>query len=322
MLYFINMLAREKIGGDSFDVIKIGFSNNFNKRLGGYVTHNTSFEVIKTLGGSDFNMGCESILHSYLRDKRYNGRTEVFIRDESLDKLIDNLSTVGDIICLCSKIKKPRKNIKLYFSLYKPIILHNWDQISKVFSGKPEDIIISMLYYRNADIKKHVKDLFGIDLQDVPEEDLKELEEFFRGYSKQTDRIYKLKYLCEYCKRVGNTSILRLIEEKRFDEYINVLGLDVCKAVWYKTSELDRRLSVMSFDTDLLDSKILSEFKVGKSYVNTQIKTRLIEIYKEVGYKINAKATDLNKYFNTKKCLIQGSSKRVHGLKILSKKEG
>lgn len=320
MLYFINMLAREKIGGDSFDVIKIGFSNNFNKRLGGYITHNTSFEVIKTLDGSEFNISCESILHSYLRDRRYKRRTEVFIRDESIDKLIDNISTVGDIICLCSKIKKPKKNIKLYFKLYKPIILHNWDQISKVFSGKPEDIIISMLYYRNMDIKKHVKDLFGIDLQDVPEEDLKELEKFFKEYSK-LDRQYKLKYLCEYCKRIGNTSILRFIEEKRFDEYINVLGLDVCKAVWYKTSELDRRLSVMSFDTNLLDSKILSEFKVGESYVNTQIKTRLIEIYKEVGYKINAKATDLNNYFNTKKCLVQTEEKRVNGLKILSKKE-
>lgn len=146
------------------------------------------------------------------------------------------------------------------------------------------------------------------------------LEEFFSGYEEQESRQYKLKYLCEYCERVGNTSILNQIKEKRFDEYINVLGLDVCKAVWYKTSELDRRLSVMSFDTDLLDSKILSEFKVGESYVNTQIKTRLIEIYKEVGYKINAKATDLNNYFNTRTCTINQNNKRVNGLKILSKK--
>lgn len=179
MLYFINMLAREKIGGNSFDVIKIGFSNNFNKRLEAYSTHNTSFEVIKKLDSDKFNMACETIIHSYLRDKKYNGRTEVFIRDKNLDKLIDNLNSVGDIVSLCSKIKKPKKNVRLYLKLYKPIILYNWDKISKVFSGKPEDIIISMLYYRSMDIKKH--EILGLDLQDMPEEDLKEIEDFFRG---------------------------------------------------------------------------------------------------------------------------------------------
>jgi hypothetical protein len=320
MLYFINMLAREKIGGDSFDVIKIGFSNNFNKRLCAYISHNTSFGVIKKLDGDKFNTGCESIIHSYLRDKRHNRRTEVFVRDLEIDQLIDNLNSVGDIVSLCSKIKKPKKNVRLYLKLYKPIILHNWSEISKVFSGKPEDIIISMLYYREMDIKKHVKDLFGIDLQDVPEEDLKELEDFFRGYNKLTDRNYKLKYLCDYCRKVGNTSILQFIEEKKFDVYINVFGLDVCKAVWYKTSELDRRLSVMSFDTSILSARILSEFNVGESHTNVYIKDRLKDIYKEIGYKVNAKATDLNNYFDTKKCLIQEGSKRVNGLKLISKK--
>lgn len=177
-----------------------------------------------------------------------------------------------------------------------------------------------MLYYREMDIKKHVKGLFGIDLQDVPEEDLKELEDFFRGYNKLTDRNYKLKYLCDYCRKVGNTSILQFIEEKKFDVYINVFGLDVCKAVWYKTSELDRRLSVMSFDTSILSARILSEFNVGESHTNVYIKDRLKDIYKEIGYKVNAKATDLGNYFDIKKCLIQIGGKRVNGLKILSKK--
>ena len=77
----------------------------------------------------------------------------------------------------------------------------------------------------------------------------------------------------------------------------------------------------MSFDTNLLDSKILTEFKVGESYANTQIKTRLNEIYSEVGYKIKAKATDLSNYFDVKDCLLSIDSKRVHGLKLIKKKE-
>ncbi len=37
-------------------------------------------------------------------------------------------------------------------------------------------------------------------------EDKEGLEEFFKGYEAQSTRLYKLKYLCEYCERVGNTS--------------------------------------------------------------------------------------------------------------------
>ena len=322
MIYFIQMTAREKFGAEIKEVIKIGFSDNFNNRLGGYITHNMSFEVVKTLDGDGFNMGCEAILHGYLKDKRYKkNRGEVFIRDHEVVQLVDSLSTVENILCLCSRIKKPRKNTKLYLRLYKPIILHNWNELSKVFNGKPEDIIISMLYYRVSDIKKHVKNLFGIDLQDIPEVDQRELEEFFKGYKEQRKRQYKLKYLCEHCEKVGNTSILQFIDEKRFSDYINVLGLDVCKAVWYNISQLDKRLNILSFDMTKIKEKLSNEFEIGQSYTNTFIKSKLTKIYKDLGYRATAKASDLLEYFEAKDCLISVDSKRVHGLKILKKKE-
>lgn len=322
MIYFIQMTAREKFGAEIKEVIKIGFSDNFNKRLGGYITHNMSFEVVKTLDGSDFNMGCEAILHGYLRDKMYKkNRGEVFIRDPEVVQLIDSLSTVEDILCLCSKIKKPRKNTKLYLRLYKPIILHNWNKISKVFSGKPEDIVISMLYYRESDIKKHVKSLFGMDLQDIPEVDQRELEEFFKGYEEQKSRQYKLKFLCEYCEKVGNLSILQHIEEKRFCDYINILGLKGCKSDYYNVGKLDNKLKILSFDRTKIKEELSNEFEIGHSYTNTFIKSKLTEIYKDLDYKATAKASDLLEYFEAKDCLISVDSKRVHGLKILKMKE-
>lgn len=320
MIYFIQMTAREKIGAEIREVIKIGFSDNFNKRLEGYSTHNTSFEVIKKLDGDKFNMACETIIHSYLRDKKYNGRTEVFTLDDELNRFIENTNSIGDIISLCSKIGKVKKSTKLHIRLYKPIVLHNWDEISKVFSGKPEDIIISMLYYRVSDIKKHVKSLFGIDLQDVPEVDQRMLEKFFKEYKEQKGRIYKLKYLCEYCERVGNTSILQHIEEKRFSDYINILGLDACKAVWYNTYLLDKRLSVMSFDKEKIKEELSNEFEVGQSYTKADIKEKLSEIYKKLSYKASPKATDLSEYYEMKECLVNNGAKRSGGFKILSQK--
>lgn len=313
MIYFIQMTAREKFGAEIKEVIKIGFSDNFNKRLEAYCTHNTSFEVIKRLDGKIFSKGCENILHSYLRDKRYNGRTEVFTLDDELTRFIENTNSIGDIISLCSKIGKVKKSTKLHIRLYKPIILHNWNEISKVFNGNPEDIIISMLYYRVSDIKKHVKGLFSIDLQDVPEVDQKELEEFFKGYRKQGHRQYKLKYLCEYCRRVGDTSILRFIDEKKFDEYINILGIDACKSLCYRITDLDKKLNVLKFDRTKIRERLYAEFIVGQSYACSDIKSKLADIYKEIDYRANPKATDLNEYFDMKKCLINTAEKRING---------
>lgn len=321
MIYFIQMTAREKFGAEIKEVIKIGFSDNFNNRLGGYITHNMSFEVVKTLDGDGFNMGCEAILHGYLKDKMYKkNRGEVFIRDPEVVQLIDSLSTVENILCLCSRVKKPRKNTKLYLRLYKPIILHNWKELSKVFNGNPEDIIISMLYYRVSDIKIHVKNLFGIDLQDIPEVDQRELEEFFKGYKEQRKRQYKLKYLCEHCEKVGNTSILQFIDEKRFCDYINLLGLKGCKSDYYNVGKLDKKLNIMTFDRAKIRERLYAEFIVGRSYACSDIKSKIADIYKEIDYRANPKATDLNEFFDMKRCLINTAEKRINGFKILSQK--
>ena len=152
-------------------------------------------------------------------------------------------------------------------------------------------------------------------------DDIEELEKFFKEYKEQKGRIYKLKYLCEYCERVGNTSILQHIEEKRFSDYINVLGLDRCKAEWYNTYLLDKRLSVMSFDRAKIQEELSNEFEVGQSYTKADIKEKLSEIYKKLSYKASPKATDLEEFFELKPCLITVDGKRVNGFKILKEKE-
>ncbi len=63
MLYIIEMMA-----SDSFDnptvfknIIKIGYTRNFDKRIKGYYTHNPFFRVIKLFEGDEFDQTCEKI---------------------------------------------------------------------------------------------------------------------------------------------------------------------------------------------------------------------------------------------------------------------
>ena len=152
-------------------------------------------------------------------------------------------------------------------------------------------------------------------------EDKDVLEKFFKEYEQVKGREKKLQFICNYYF-AGNSirNIVDLVTEKRFKEYLTILGPEKCKSVWYKISELDKKLNIISFEGDKIFEGINKEFNIGESYTNVYIKDRLGEIYKRIGYKASPKANDLNKYFDTKKCLIQDSGKRLNGLKILSKK--
>lgn len=152
-------------------------------------------------------------------------------------------------------------------------------------------------------------------------EDKGVLEDFFKEYEQVKGREKKLQFICDYYF-AGNSirNIIDLVTEKRFKEYLTILGPEKCKSVWYKTSELDKKLNIISFEDDKIFEKIDKEFNVGESYTNTYIKTKLSETYKRIGYKASPKATDLNNYFDTKTCTINENGKRVNGLKLLSKK--
>ena len=152
-------------------------------------------------------------------------------------------------------------------------------------------------------------------------EDKGVLEDFFKEYEQVKGREKKLQFICDYYF-AGNSirNIIDLVTEKRFKEYLTILGPEKCKSVWYKTSELDKKLNIISFEDDKIFEEIDKDFSIGESYTNSYIKEKLSEIYKRIGYKASPKATDLNNYFDTKKCLIQENGKRVNGLKLLAKK--
>lgn len=154
------------------------------------------------------------------------------------------------------------------------------------------------------------------------EKERKKHFDFFSGYNKQKNRRDKLKYLCEYNLVHGNSinEILDLVKEKRFKDYVNVLGLVKIKSLGYVPSVINKKLNVLTFDKNSLKEKVLSEFNIGESYTKSFIKENLGELYKELGYKLKPKASDLENYFEIKSCTMTVGGKRVNGFKILSKK--
>lgn len=146
------------------------------------------------------------------------------------------------------------------------------------------------------------------------------VEEFLNRYEGIKSKKDKLKFLCEQAGLPEFDIIVDNVSTKRFKEYVTVLGVDECRSVGYKIEELNKKLSIRSFDKNLLKKKIYETFKVGNSYTRSGIKEILAGIYKEIGYKATAKASDLDNYFEYKKGLVTVNNKRVSSFKLINKK--
>ena len=177
-----------------------------------------------------------------------------------------------------------------------------------------------MLESDETDLFSYVKENYGIELEDFTDEEKKVVSEFLGQISIIKGRKDKLKYLCEQSGRSEFSAILDSVPYKRFKEYVVRLGVEVCRSVGYKLEVLNDKLKILSFDKNLLKDKIYETFKVGNSYTRSGIKEILAEIYKEIGYKAAAKASDLSDYFEYKKGLVTVNNKRSSSFKILSKK--
>lgn len=340
MVYFLETLAGDSVH-EPIIVVKVGFSEDFKKRLKDYKSTNYIFRVMKVLSDKSFDRKCEKILHYYLDSigKRYKNQVEVFILDEEVEKLIESINTREDILNLQGKLSGNRQNFNVYLrkssgrkrdfnkhlKRYKGILLKNWKLIEKSYSGDLEGLINHFIDSGLDDIFKFMKDCYNVDLLDYTDDEKGLLNEFFDKYNKIDTRQKKLKFLCEKLptfNELERTCILESITETRFQEYIEVLGLDECKAQAYNTSFLNKKIDILNFDKEKLKEDIYNEFKVGHSYTNPYAKQKLGEIYKGNNYRATAKAVDLDKYFETKRGRIvkDKTGTWVNGICILSKK--
>lgn len=150
------------------------------------------------------------------------------------------------------------------------------------------------------------------------------VSEFFEEYELRDSRQRKLKFLCESFEKFDKSEwryILDNLTEIHFQEYIEVLGLEECKAQAYNTSLLNKKLDVLSFDKTKLNELILNEFIVGSTYPKSYIKIKLAELYNIVGYRATAKASDLENLFTIKPKKAKNEvGEWVNGFNIISKK--
>ena len=151
-----------------------------------------------------------------------------------------------------------------------------------------------------------------------------EVSKFLKVYTGLNTIYDKLKLLCEYGLSQDAIQIVlgQINDSDEIKSYYTSLGPQRLKGMGYHLTKIKKALGIATFSQELLESTIYSDFKIGDKLRMSTIKSRLEYLYSSIGYDKTAKATDLENYFEIKKCKVTDleTKKRVDCFEIIKKK--
>ena len=338
MIYLIETTYYNKDTKEVLDLLKIGYTEDSkkDKRFMAYRMHNPGHKLLYEVLGYDEDI--EKRIQYKFRDYKYKeyGNEWFYYNDDVINffKDIDSI----DLESLpknpirgskdFKKIKNECREVLSYFfnskdteDYLKSIISEIKDQLSK-------DYVIEYLRKDSRIGSKKVDRYFEVlrcrESGIYCEDDMvnQEVSEFLRIYISLNTMKDKLKLLCEYGLSSDAIDIVlgQIADSDEIKSYYTTLGPDRLRALSYSKTFIKKELNIVTFSQDLLEKSMYLEFKEGDKLSLVDIKTKLTNIYDSISYDRKAKATDLENYFEVKKCTINFPDKRVNGLEIIKKK--
>lgn len=319
--------------------MKIGYTEDSNKdkRFTLYKLHNPGYKLLYEILGYDEDI--EKRIQYKFRNLLYSeyGREWFYYSDDIINffRDIDNI----DLESLpknpirgskeFKRIKNECREVLSYFFNTRDTEEHLKSIISEIKDQLSKDYVIEYLRKDSRIGSKKVDRYFEVlrcrESGIYCEDDMvnQEVSEFLRIYISLNTMKDKLKLLCEYGLSSDAIDIVlgQIADSDEIKSYYTTLGPDRLRALSYSKTFIKKELNIVTFSQDLLEKSMYLEFKEGDKLSLVDIKTKLTNIYDSISYDRKAKATDLENYFEVKKCTINFPDKRVNGLEIIKKKE-
>lgn len=295
MIYLIKAYGENKI------LLKIGYTDNLEKRKHSYITHTPDFTLLQVREG---DKTLEQDIQDYFKEFKYNNEWFYFN-----DKIINEFLS---IIPPRKEIPK-RKYTKLREEFFEKLNSDNYI-IRKYLAKK--------FLKENRDNYKTVEELlaqFQEKINKLNNNVLDFLNQFYRSLEIRE----RLKYLCTVEQKFSEQEWKQIFSEipDYFRNFYLGLGPERCKALGYNYTLLDKEYNTKFFDVELVRNKILTKFSVGNKLSTPEIKATLKDLYIELGYKKTPKASDLEEYFELRAIKLKNSSgKWIHGFEILKER--
>lgn len=339
MIYLIETTYYNKETKEVLDLLKIGYTEDSNKdkRFTLYKLHNPGYKLLYEILGYDEDI--EKRIQYKFRNLLYSeyGREWFYYSDDIINffRDIDNI----DLESLpknpirgskeFKRIKNECREVLSYFFNTRDTEEHLKSIISEIKDQLSKDYVIEYLRKDSRIGSKKVDRYFEVlrcrESGIYCEDDMvnQEVSEFLRIYISLNTMKDKLKLLCEYGLSSDAIDIVlgQIADSDEIKSYYTTLGPDRLRALSYSKTFIKKELNIVTFSQDLLEKSMYLEFKEGDKLSLVDIKTKLTNIYDSISYDRKAKATDLENYFEVKKCTINFPDKRVNGLGIIKKKE-
>ena len=339
MIYLIETTYYNKETKEVLDLFKIGYTEDSkrDRRFQIYRLHNPGFKLLYEI--PDLSEDIEKRVQYKFRDLKYEdyGNEWFYYSDDIINffKDIDNI----DLESLpknpirgskeFKRIKNECREVLSYFFNTRDTEEHLKSIISEIKDQLSKDYVIEYLRKDSRIGSKKVDRYFEVlrcrESGIYCEDDMvnQEVSEFLRVYINLNTMKDKLKLLCEYglSNDAINIVLGQIADSDEIKSYYTTLGPDRLRALSYSKTFIKKELNIVTFSQDLLEKSMYLEFKEGDKLSLVDIKTKLTNIYDSISYDRKAKATDLENYFEVKKCTINFPDKRVNGLEIIKKKE-
>ena len=339
MIYLIETTYYDKETKEVLDLLKIGYTEDSkkDKRFMAYRMHNPGYKLLYEVLG--YSEDIEKRIQYKFKDLLYSeyGR-EWFYYSEDIINFFKDIDSI-DLKSLpknpirgskdFKKIKNECREVLSYFFNSKDTEDYLKNIISKVKDQLTRDYVLEYLRDDSSigpeGVDRYLNYLKCLETGIYCEDDIvnREVSEFLKVYIGLNTIYDKLKLLCEYGLSSDAIDIVlgQIADSDEIKSYYTTLGPDRLRALSYSKTFIKKELNIVTFSQDLLEKSMYLEFKEGDKLSLVDIKTKLTNIYDSISYDRKAKATDLENYFEVKKCTINFPDKRVNGLEIIKKKE-
>lgn len=338
MIYLIKSAGYDE-NENLIHLLKIGYTedNNRDRRFMSYKLHNPTCKILYEI--PSLSEDIEKRIQYKFRDYKYKEYgNEWFYYNDDVINFFRDIDKV-DLESLpknpvrgskeFKKIKNECREVLSYFFNTKDTEEYLENIISKVKDQLSKDYVIEYLRkdpnVGNERVDKYFEVLRCRETGIYCEDDIvnREVSEFLKVYIGLNTIYDKLKLLCEYGLSSDAIQIVlgQIADSDEIKSYYTTLGPDRLRALSYSKTFIKKELNIVTFSQDLLEKSMYLEFKEGDKLSLVDIKTKLTNIYDSISYDRKAKATDLENYFEVKKCTINFPDKRVNGLEIIKKKE-
>ena len=344
MIYLIKSAG---YGDDNryIDLLKIGYTdeNAKDKRFNLYKLHNPTCKVLYEI--SNGTEDHEKRIQYKFKDLLYPnyGREWFYYSEEIIDFFKEIQCNGLDIVLNLPKGASSNIVYTTYRNKVKDILYSIYGFYREENNISPKESLEDTIkdYFNKlivdlgdkitieSEVLEYIKKDFGDTLVDKYVENNKlfqssqEISKFMEEFSKLDTFKRRLRFFCNYeLSDIERNIILnQLGEYDNIRSYYLTLKPERLRALSYDKTKIEKELRVVIFSKELLVKTIFNNFKVGDKLPNTDIKNILTNLYNSINYKATPKATDLEEYFEIKKCKLTMPDKtRSHGIELISVK--